>query len=89
MKSFLKIVALVVIALICVKLLPLTFALGCALALAVLGLVGLGVSAVAAFSLAVLVLAAVLAPIWIPLLLLVGLIALVRRCFRGKSGAAV
>jgi hypothetical protein len=79
MKGFLKIVLLVVVALMAVKLLPLTFAVGCLLAAAVLGLVAFGVSVVAVLFGAFVVVAAALAPIWIPVLAVVGLISLMKR----------
>ena len=79
MKTFLKVVLLLIVALIALKLLPLTFALGCLLAAGLLGLIALGVSTIAAVLGAGIVLAAVLAPIWVPVLLIVGIIALIKR----------
>jgi len=85
-KNILKIVLLVVVAVIAVKLLPLTFALGGVLALGLLGMLAVGVSALAILLVGMLALAAVLAPVWIPVLLILGLIALIKRA--GKSTVA-
>jgi len=82
MKSFLKIVLLVLVALLALKLLPLTLALGCLLALAIVPLAVVGVSAIVILCGVALVVVAVLAPVWIPVLALVGLIALIKRCTR-------
>ena len=87
MKTFLKIALLVIVALVTVKLLPAIFGLGCALAAAVLALVAIGASAVAALIGGVIALAAVLSPIWVPALAIVGLIALIKRDSR-RSGSA-
>jgi hypothetical protein len=78
-KAFLKVILLVVLAIIAVKLLPLTFALGCVLALAVLALVAVGVSVMAALLAAIVVLAIASSPIWIPVLAIVGLVTLLKR----------
>ncbi len=82
MKTFLKVVLLVIAAVVAVKLLPLTFAIGVVLGLGVVALAVVGVSVLAGLAALVVVLAAVLAPIWIPVLALVGLIALIRRSNR-------
>ena len=87
MKAFLKVVLLVIAAIIAVKLLPLTFALGCALAAGLLGLIVLGVSAFFAILIAAIVVVAVLSPIWIPILALTGLIALIKGDTRKSRGA--
>ena len=87
MKRFLKIVLLVVLAVVAVKLLPLTFALGCLLALAVVAVIGIGVSVVGALIGGVVVLAIAAAPIWIPVLALVGLVSLLKRSNGGPAGA--
>ena len=86
MKSFIKFLLIVIIAVIAVKLLPLTFALGCILALALLGMAAFGLSAMAILLAVAITLAAILSPVWIPLLLIVGLIALIKRS--GKSSVA-
>lgn len=85
MNTFLKILLLLVAAVIAVKLLPVTLALGCifALALGIFALVGMSVVA-AAICLGLL-LGAVLAPIWIPVLAVIGLIALIKRCNRAPA----
>ena len=86
MKGCLKVVLLVIVALIAVKLLPLIFGLGCLLAGAVLGFIALVASAVAALIGSAIVFAAVLSPIWIPALAIIGLIALVKRSSRRSAG---
>lgn len=85
MNTFLKVLLVLVAVVIAVKLLPITLALGCifAAALAIFALVGMGV--VAGLICLGLVLAALLSPIWIPLLALVGLIALIKRCTRAPA----
>lgn len=87
MKTLLKVVLLVVLAVVALKLLPLTFALGCVLALAVLALVAVGVSIVGALLAAVLVVTVATSPIWVPILALVGLITLFRRGNGRPAGA--
>jgi hypothetical protein len=79
MKTFLKILLIVMAAIVAVKLLPFALALGCVVA------AGMGVVAVIGFSLAAgllgaaLLLALVLSPIWLPVMALVGIIALVKK----------
>jgi hypothetical protein len=87
MKSFLKIFLLVVLALVAIKLLPLTIALGCMLALAVGGLLVVGVSAFAAVLGVAIAVVAALAPLWIPVLAIVGLVSLLRRAGRRSAAA--
>ncbi len=79
MKTFLKVVLLVVAAVVAVKLLPLTLAFGFVLGLLLVGLLVLGLSLVAVVLIAAVALAAVLAPIWIPVLAIVGLITLIKK----------
>jgi hypothetical protein len=79
MNTFLKVFLLVVAAVVAVKLLPLTLGLGFLLGLLLIGLLGVGLSLVAVVVVAVVGLAAVLAPIWIPVLAIVGLVALIRK----------
>lgn len=82
MKTFLKVLLLVLVALIAIKLLPLTIGLGFVFGLLLVGLLAAGLSLLGGVAVLALVLAAVLAPIWIPVLLLVGLVALIKRCTR-------
>jgi hypothetical protein len=84
MKTFLKIVLLVILAVVAVKFLPLLFGLGCVLAAAVVGLLAVGASAVAALFGTMFALAVLLSPIWVPVLALVGLIALIKRSTRNS-----
>ena len=87
-KTFFKVVLILIAAVIAVKLLPITIALGIALGLAAVGLAIAGVSIVAVLMVAAIVLAAILSPIWVPVLLLVGLIALVKRLARRSAATA-
>src|SRR5437588_10381383 len=82
MQTFLKVVRLVVAALVAIKLLPLTFVLGVVLAVAVLALLAVGVSVIAALLVAAAILLMVLSPIWIPVLIIVGIVALIKRANR-------
>lgn len=82
MKTFLKVLLLVVLAVVAIKFLPLTLALGFMAGLALVGLLAAGLSLLAGIGVLALVLLAVLAPIWIPVLLVVGLIAAVRKLTR-------
>jgi hypothetical protein len=84
-KTFLKVVLLLIVAVIAVKLLPLTIGLGFVLGLAFVVLAAVGVSVVALIFGLALVLTAVLSPVWIPLLALIGLIALIRRAGRRRQ----
>ncbi|MEX2044540.1 MAG: hypothetical protein WD941_04245 [Opitutus sp.] len=79
MKTFLKILLLVVVAILAVKLLPLTLALGCLLGVALVVMAGLGLSAMAVILGIGILMAALLSPIWLPILALVGVIALIKR----------
>jgi hypothetical protein len=85
-KTFLKVLLLLVAALLALKFLPLIFGLGCAFALAVLGAIAVGASTIVALVGTALVVAALLSPIWVPILLLVGVIALVKRSGRKNGG---
>jgi len=87
MKGFLKILLLVVLAVIAVKLLPLTFAVGCVLALGVLALTVVGVSLIAAVITVVIALLVALSPILIPVLAIVGLVALLKKSNDRPAGA--
>ncbi|MEO6244409.1 MAG: hypothetical protein ABIQ12_03155 [Opitutaceae bacterium] len=82
MNSFLKIFLLVVLVLVAIKLLPLTLAAGCVLGLAVGVLMIAGVSALAGVLAVAVGVVAALAPLWIPVLAVVGLIAVIRRLNR-------
>lgn len=85
-KTFLKIVVLVIVAIIAVKFLPLIFGLGCMLAAAVMGVIAVAASTIAALVGSALVLAVLLSPIWIPVLLLFALIAVIKRSTRKTGG---
>lgn len=79
MKTAFKIILVVAILLVAIKLSPIVFvlALGGLLVAAVLG--ALGLSLLAAFTILVFALAAALSPIWIPVLAIVGLVALFKK----------
>ena len=78
MNTFLKVVLVLLAAVVAIKLLPLTllcFGLLCA---AVATVAALGVSAVAIVLGIGLTLAVLLSPLWVPILAVVGIVALVR-----------
>ncbi len=79
MKTFLKVLLLVVAAIVAVKLLPVALAIGFVLMAPVALLAILGVSVAGALVGAALVVTAVLSPIWLPVLAVVGIVALCRR----------
>lgn len=79
MKTFLLVLLLVVAAIVAFKLLPALLAFGCLLLLGVFVALSVGFSLLAVGFCVGLVLLAVLAPIWLPALALLGLILLVRR----------
>jgi hypothetical protein len=88
MKAFLKVLLLVMAALIAVKFLPQLFALGWIIGVAIAGLLAIGVSVAAAMFGAMIALVVLLAPIWIPVLVLVGLITLIKRSTRNSGVVA-
>lgn len=73
-----------VLAVVAVKLLPLTLGLGFAAGIFLVGLLVAGLSLVAAVGVLGLLVVAVLAPIWIPVLLVVGVVSLFRRSPAGS-----
>lgn len=82
MNAFWKILLLVVVAIVAIKLLPVTLVLGAAVGGVLALCAALGVSVVVLLVGSVLLLAAVLSPIWLPILALVGVVALIRRSSR-------
>lgn len=85
MKTFLKVLLIVVAAIVAVKLLPATLAFGCLMALGLFVAAAVGVSLLAlGFCLALVVLA-VLTPIWLPVLAIIGLVMLIRRVTRSRA----
>ncbi len=82
MNSFLKVVLLILVAIIAVKLLPAMLALGFLPGVAVVALGAIGVSVLGALCLASAVLLAVLSPVWVPVLAIIGVIALIKRSGR-------
>ena len=88
MKSFFKVLLLVIVALIAIKLLPLTIGLGFAAGVLLVALLIGGLSLVASIVALGAAVAAVLAPVWIPVLLLIGFIALVKRATKKRPVVA-
>lgn len=88
MKTFLKVLLLAALLIVAIKCSPLIFlgALAGLIVAAVLGAVG--VSLVAALLAVVLAVALALSPIWIPVLVVLGLISLFRRSERTPTVAA-
>lgn len=89
MKTFLKVVLLLAVALIAIKLLPLTIGLGFAVGVALVGLMAVGLSLVAGVAAIALLAGAVLSPIWVPVLLVVGSIVLIKRSMRRTPSRVV
>lgn len=87
MNPYLKILLLVLAAIVALKLLPVTLALGCLLGLLLAGLVLCGLSVAVITALATVALAAVLAPVWIPVLVILALVALIKKVNRPPSPA--
>lgn len=87
MKSLLKVVLLLIAAVIAVKLLPLTLGLGILLGISLVGLAAVGVSVIALLLGLAVALVAMLSPIWIPVLAIVGLVALIKRSSRRSAAA--
>ena len=79
MKTFLQVLLLVLAAIVALRVLRVAFVVGCLVALPVAGLAIAGVSLVGAALIALLVAAAVLSPVWLPVLAIVGIVALCRR----------
>lgn len=79
MKTFLKILLIVVAVVVAVKLLPIAFIAGCVAAGLLAALAVLGVSLAALLVCAALGVAAVLSPIWVPVLAIIGIVSLYRR----------
>ncbi len=79
MNTFLKVLLIVIATVIAVKLLPIVFGLLCGVAALLAGLGIVGVSLVALLVCAVLVVAAILSPIWLPILAIAGAVTLYRR----------
>ena len=79
MKTFLMVLLILIAAVVAVKLLPFLFALLCVCGACVAVVALIGVSLAAGLLCAGLVLALVLSPIWLPVLALVGLIALIKK----------
>jgi hypothetical protein len=96
MKTFLKVLLFVLLGLLAIKLLPFVllpvFVVGIGLLLAgglafsgIAAAAGIGVAVLVAVVALLVVLVAVLSPIWIPVLAVVGLIALIRRSSRAVA----
>jgi len=82
MKTFLKVLLYVAVAMVAIKLLPLTLALGIILALVIGFGVFVGFSMLAVLLGVGLAVVAALAPIWLPALAVVGIVALIRKTGR-------
>ncbi len=82
MNTFLKVLLIALLVVIAVKLLPLTLLAGCIVAAGALAVVVVGASAAAVVTCVALAIAAALAPIWLPVLAIVGVIALIKRSRR-------
>jgi hypothetical protein len=78
MNPFLKVVLVLLAALVAIKLLPLTMLFFGLLCAAIATMAALGLSAVAVLLAIGLTLALLLSPLWVPVLAIVGIVALVR-----------
>ena len=79
MKTFLKVLLIIALAIVAVKLLPLTLVVGGLLAAGVALLAVIGVSMLAIGTGLGLGLIALLSPLWLPVLALIGIVMLVKR----------
>lgn len=79
MKTFLKVALIILATFIALKLAPFALLLGCGLGAVALATVAIGASAAVAVIAIVIAAAALLAPVWLPLLAVCGIVALVRR----------
>jgi hypothetical protein len=86
-KTFLKVLLGVVGAIIAIKLLPRIIGLGFGLVGALIGLAAAGIAMVAAVFSGAIALVVVLAPLWLPVLAIVGIVALCRRKKEVFAGA--
>ena len=79
MKTVLKVILIVALLLIAIKLSPIIFVAALAGLLVATILGALGLSLLAAFAAIVIALAVALSPIWIPVLVIVGMVSLIKR----------
>jgi hypothetical protein len=79
MKTFLKVLLIAVLAILAVKLLPITLAFGCLLAAGVAFIAGIGVATMAVAACLALLVVTLLSPLWIPILAIIGVVMLVKR----------
>lgn len=82
MKTFLKIALLVLGALVLIKLLPFTIAVGCAIGAIATAALLVGVSAAAVVLCVAAIFLAVLSPLWLPVAAVIGMVSLFRRSKR-------
>ena len=85
MKTGLIVLLALVAAVLLIKLLPLALVAGCFLTAGITAAAVAGFSVLAAFFAVVFVLAVLLSPIWVPVLAIIGLIALCRRSGRTSA----
>lgn len=88
MNTFLKVLVVAVAVIVAIKLLPITLLVGCIIGGAALVMTVVGLSAVAIIVAVALALLAALSPVWLPVLAIVGIIALVRRSSRKPAQGA-
>ena len=87
MKTFLKVLLILIGVVVAIKLLPVALAVMCVIAAGAALVALIGVSLAAGLLCAGLVLALLLSPIWLPVLALVGLIALIKKLSAKPAGA--
>lgn len=88
MKTFLKIALIIFAALVAIKLLPLTLAAGCIIGGAAVIALVVGVSAAAVLLCVAAALIAVLSPIWLPVVAVLGVVSLCRKRHPANSTTA-
>lgn len=89
MKTVLKVILIVALLLIAIKLSPLIFVAALAGLLVATILGALGLSLLAAFAAIVIALAVALSPIWIPVVVIVGLVSLYKKLNEKPQSPAV
>jgi hypothetical protein len=85
-KTFLKVLLVLAVAILVVKLLPVALGVGFGLGAVLLAAAAVGLSVVTAIVCALLGLAALFSPVWIPVLAIIGVISLIKRTNRNGNG---
>lgn len=89
MNPLLKVVLVVLAVIVALKLLPFAFGVACFMVSASFSVIGVGVTALTALLGGGLFLVALFSPIWVPLLVIVGIVMLCLRAGRNSGTPAV